>query len=166
MSKKSEYIRKFVIKKLQTDPKWALRALELIAANQTNSEYEAEEVEVINGIGFNGKDAKMLTSFSKFYANRKEFARRHRNDPDNVTLTPNQMVALHKMIFKYWKQVVNASDQFKLEKMVIIAEVAEMNQIAEDKLPLYIHKKWIFDETKLAFLKRLKSEQLVLNLTI
>jgi len=79
-------------------------------------------------------------------------------------VSPNQMIAVHKMIFKYWKQILNASDSNKLTPMVIKYEITEMNKIKDDQLPLYITEKWVYSETKTAFLNRLKSEQLVLDL--
>ena len=164
MSKRLDYIRQFVIGKLKKDDKWALRALEIIAANQTAGEYNSEQTTEQNGIGFNGRDAKMLTSIAKFYENRKIWHAERGKKTDNVTVTKNQMVALHSMIFKYWKQVVNASDQSRLNEMVAKQEILDMNKLTDRELPLNISKKWVFDETRIAFLERLKQGQLVLNL--
>jgi hypothetical protein len=164
MSKRSDCIRQFVIDKLKKDPRWALRALEIVSANQTDGEYQTEQTKLVNGIGFNGKDAKMLTSMAKFYVNRKKWAKDHNQDVKNVRLTPNQMVALHKMIFKYWKQIVNSSDQSRLNEMVVKQEILDMNKLTDTELPLNINKKWVFDETRIAFLERLKQGQLVLDL--
>jgi hypothetical protein len=150
MSKRSDCIRDFVKKQLCTNKKWALHALEVIAANQTSVEFENEQTTERNNIGFNGRDAKILTSFAKQYETRKY-------------LSENQMRALYSMMPKYWQQVVNAANQIKLEMMVISAELEDMNKISDNKLALHITDKWVFDETRIAFLKRLKCEQLVLN---
>ena len=160
MSKKDVYICEYVKKRLRTDPKWALHALEIVAANQTTHELDVEETTEQNGIGFNGRDAKILTSFAKQYENRVIRA----GTKNYVKLTPNQMVALHKMISKYWKQVVNASNPIKLEALVAKDEIEYLNKYPDEKLPLLIGTKWIFESTRVEFLKRLKSEQLVLNL--
>jgi len=151
MGKRSDYIRDYVKRQLRTDFKWAVHALEVIAKNQTEAEFENEQTTEANCIGFNGRDAKILTSFAKQYEARKY-------------LTDNQKRALHSMIPKYWQQVVNASNKERLEMLVISAELVEMNKIPDDKLALHIMDKWIFDETRVEFLKRIKCEQLVLSI--
>ncbi len=155
----------FIIEKLRNDDRWALRALEIVTNNQTAGEFSVDRTTEQNGIGFNGTDAKTLTGIFKFYMNRVSFAS-HRNDTRPVTVTEAQMGVLHKRMPKYWKQILNASDSEKLHKLVAKAEVAEMMKIPNEKLPLHVMKKWTFDETREAFLKRLKNEQLVLNLTV
>jgi len=153
----------FVIDKLRTDDRWALRALEIVANNQTNHEYDVEHTTEQNGIGFNGSDAKKLTGIFKFYENRKSYASHH-NDGKPVTITEKQMQVLHKRMPKYWRQVIKASNAKKLHKLVAEAEIAEMNKITDNQLPLHIYDKWTFEETKLAFLNRLKKDELVLSL--
>lgn len=46
---------------------WAKRALVRIYASQTHDEKESGETYHENGIGFNGVDAKILTSIAKYY---------------------------------------------------------------------------------------------------
>jgi hypothetical protein len=151
MSKKSDYIRDFVKEKLRCSSKWALHGLEVIAGNQTSLEFQKEATTELNRIGFNGRDAKILTSFAKQYALKKY-------------LTVNQMSALHSMMPKYWQQIVSAANQVRLEILASSAEIEDMKKIPEDKLALHIADKWIFDETKVAFLQRLKTEQMVLSI--
>jgi len=151
MSKRSDYIRDFVKEKLRNNPKWALHGLEVISRNQTTTEFQKEETTELNKIGFNGRDAKILTSFAKQYAFKKY-------------LTPNQMSALHSMMPKYWQQIVKAANQVQLGILVSSAEIEDMKKIPEDKLALHIADKWAFDETRAAFLQRLKTEQMVLSI--
>ena len=53
--------------KLMTDPVWAKAALVRIFENQTDDEQVSKETIHCNMIGFTASDARILTSFAKFY---------------------------------------------------------------------------------------------------
>jgi len=98
--------QEFLKIKLSSDKNWALKCLTTIADNQTADEYENEQNEVFNGIGFTGIDSNILTSFAKQYRQRK-------------FLTPKQMTLLFKKAPKYWKQILSVCDMNKLDKLVL-----------------------------------------------
>ncbi|MFA5434141.1 MAG: hypothetical protein WC319_14955 [Candidatus Paceibacterota bacterium] len=95
----------FVKTKLEHNHIWALKALIEISRFQTSEELENEVTRFINGVGFTGVDAKILTSFAKQYQSRG-------------WLSQKQMEILHKRIPKYWKQIVAISDKEKLEQAI------------------------------------------------
>lgn len=51
--------------KVSTDPRWVTRAIVAIYNYQTSHEQVAERTEEHNGVGFNGADAEILSSFAK-----------------------------------------------------------------------------------------------------
>lgn len=103
---KVEYLKKFVQHKLGTDKAWALRALEVVFDNQTNEEQIRESTLINNGIGFTGTDGKILTSIANFYIKNK-------------SVSNKQLQLIFKRIPKYWKQILDKSDQ---EKLIAMAE--------------------------------------------
>lgn len=98
-------LEQYMKRKLSTDRTWAIKALLKIAQFQTSEEFESENTRFINGVGFTGIDAPILTSFAKQYL-QKGF------------LTKKQMELLLKKMPKYWRQIVSVSDYDKLEKLV------------------------------------------------
>ena len=95
----------FVRTKLATDPVWATKALVRIYENQTADEQRADVTREDNGIGFTGIDAQFLSSLAKQFITKG-------------SLSPKQMLFVHAKMRKYAQQIVNVSDQAKLEKMV------------------------------------------------
>lgn len=93
----------FVRKMITTNAVWSQRALLKIFENQTKEEQNSGETVVENGVGFNGIDANILTSFAKSLMQYNH-------------LTDKQMNCLYKMIGKYAKQVYMLSDEEKLIK--------------------------------------------------
>ena len=80
---------------LASSQKWAERGLIRIFENQTEDEQAAGDVVHNNGIGFTGADAEFLSSLAKqVQAGR--------------TLSPKQMVWVHKKMPKYAKQLVES----------------------------------------------------------
>ena len=102
-------IQAFLKSKLGTDAGWALRALVKIYENQTADEQATGSTHFINGIGFTGVDAEILTSFAG-QLNRRGF------------LTEKQMNIVFKKMPKYWGQILEISDQEKLKSMVGAAQ--------------------------------------------
>ena len=97
--------RDFVKGKLATSPKWALAALTKIYSYQTASEQNSQYTRDANNKGFTSFDAKILSNFAEVY---KKYGR----------LSPKQMTLLYNKIPKYWKQIVNASDEDQLNNMI------------------------------------------------
>ena len=95
-------LRGFVREMVATDVRWALRALVVVYSFQTESEKVAEQTSVQNCVGFTGCDAEFLTSLAKQYERRG-------------SLSDKQIALLHKVMPKYWKQLIDASDKEKLE---------------------------------------------------
>lgn len=87
----------FLKYKLGNDDKWALRALQRIYDGQTQEELNEESTKELNGLGFTGFDAPILTSIYKSYL---EHGKR---------LTPKQMNVVKKMMVKYAGQIYRSS---------------------------------------------------------
>jgi len=85
-----EYVREALAK----DVRWAQRGLIRIFENQTEDEQQHGDVVEDNGLGFTGTDADFLTSLAKQLIERG-------------TLSPKQMVHVHKKMPKYGAQLVN-----------------------------------------------------------
>ena len=95
----------FVRDKLTMDRRWAQRALLVIYSKQTMTEQVEGYTSEVNGVGFSGADSDIMSSFAKFLKK-------------NEYLSPTQMTILHKIIPKYWKQVIDNSDLTKLDKYI------------------------------------------------
>jgi len=99
-------ITAFIKTKLATNDAWALRALTIVAQNQTLIEQNALTTIERNGVGFTAFDAQILQSFNDQYQQRGG-------------LSQKQMTLVHTMIPKYHNQVVQSSkDQGKYEELI------------------------------------------------
>jgi hypothetical protein len=83
-----------IIDLLEKSDKAVWRAVYRIYENQTEYERVAEATQENNGIGFNGNDAAILTSYAKFYKERG-------------FLTKNQTAVARKKIKKYHRQLLD-----------------------------------------------------------
>lgn len=94
----------FLRRKIGSDDRWALRAMNRVYDSQTDDEKEAQSTSHINGIGFNGLDANIMSSMRESY---EKYGR----------LTPKQMAVVKKIMIKYAKQIFSADycDKDKLE---------------------------------------------------
>jgi len=99
---KKEYIKN----KLATDARWAKHALLKIFEFQTEEEQHFETTCVNNNVGFTGADGEFLTSLAK-QLEKKGF------------LSPKQMIHVYKKMPKYWKQVLNISNEEKLIDLIL-----------------------------------------------
>jgi hypothetical protein len=90
----------FIKVKVSSDPLWAERAITALWRYQTAHEQIAGETNVKNGVGFNGNDAHILTSFAE-QINRKE----SQGVPAGRRLSPKQLVIAYKKLPKYAKQL-------------------------------------------------------------
>ena len=78
---------------LAKNERWAIRAMMAIYANQTNDEQAEDTTNHLNGIGFNGTDAYILSQFAKSY---QSYGR----------LTPKMMAIVHRKMPKYAGQLI------------------------------------------------------------
>lgn len=95
----------FLKKMLTTNHKWATAALIRIYDNQTLDEQNRGETYHLNGVGFSGSDARILTSFAEFYKNKGY-------------LTERQMVYVFRKMGKYANQLARES-YFSWDKLEI-----------------------------------------------
>lgn len=105
----------FLKKKLGEDEKWALRALQRIYEGQTYEELNEENTKELNGLGFTGFDAPILTSIYKSYLEH------------NKRLTPKQMQVVMKMMGKYAGQIYRSEYLNKAQLEKIYAKYLEEN---------------------------------------
>jgi len=89
--------------KVETDNKWALRALMTVYGNQTSTEQSYKETIDLNGIGFNSFDAKILTSIAKQFKSGKR-------------LSKKQLNVVKRAMPKYWQQVYSKCDKHILTR--------------------------------------------------
>jgi len=95
-------IKGFIRMKLATNDAWALRALRVIYSRQTADEQETGTTCHSNNVGFSGIDAEFLTSLANQYQNRG-------------SLSFKQLKILHKIMPKYWRQILEMSDVEKVK---------------------------------------------------
>ena len=82
---------------------WVIRGLLAIYNNQTSDEKSAGATRYENGIGFSGCDSEILSSFAKFYQERK-------------FLSKKQIEIARKRIVKYRKQLVAIANENEQRK--------------------------------------------------
>ena len=58
-------IKSFLKNKLSSDAKWAAAAMLRIYDRQTATEQDCRDTHLLNGVGFTGSDAYILSSFSR-----------------------------------------------------------------------------------------------------
>jgi hypothetical protein len=99
-------ITEFVRGQLGSNPAWAVKAMvRIYDENQNESEKLSGATIDDNGIGFNGVDAELLSSFSRQVKTRG-------------SLSNKQLGIVFKKMPKYHSQVIEMSDMTKLEPMV------------------------------------------------
>lgn len=57
--------KEYIKKQLLTDTRWLMRGVVAIFEKQTYDEQQTESTKEHNGVGFNGVDAEILSSFAK-----------------------------------------------------------------------------------------------------
>jgi len=85
---------RMIREKVSTDAKWAERAVVALYHRQTADEQVIRETSIKNGVGFNGADANILTSFAE------QIMRGRR-------LSPKQLAIAYKKLPKYAKQLLS-----------------------------------------------------------
>jgi len=91
-------LKEFIQFQLANDDRWAKASVKKIFSFQTADEQISEKSKVKNNIGFTGYDAEFLSSLAKV----KNYSTR-------------QIATLKKIMPKYWRQILDASDSHKLE---------------------------------------------------
>jgi hypothetical protein len=85
--------KEFIVEKLIASDRWLYRGLLAIFDYQTQDEQASESTNKNNGVGFNGVDAPILSSFSKQLKARG-------------FLTPKQLAVARKAMVKYAGQLL------------------------------------------------------------
>lgn len=99
-------VKSFLKNKLATDKAWALRGLVRIYERQTASEKSTQNTHELNGIGFSGCDAEILSSFAEQYGRRGD-------------LSEKQMALVFRKLPRYWNQIRSLIDPKVLDVLVV-----------------------------------------------
>lgn len=83
---------------LTTSDQWLTRALVAIFKRQTAYEQQAERTQDLNGVGFNGVDAEILSSFAKQVLQGR-------------TLSEKQIALARKKMPKYSRQLARIANK-------------------------------------------------------
>jgi len=88
-------LQAFVKHTLATDRSWVIRAVQTVLKCQTTHEKSLAETIEHNKVGFTAFDAEILTSIG--------------DQAGNGWLSNRQIALLHRVMPKYWAQIVEAS---------------------------------------------------------
>ena len=102
--------------KLEESSRWLQRGLLRIYAEQTQDEQATGTTHASNGVGFNGVDAEILSSFAEQLQKR--------NWPEGSDLSEKQLAILRKKMPKYSKQLA----MFANEKLPHPPEDSEQSE--------------------------------------
>ena len=94
---KKVWTKQEIADKIQFSNVWLTKGLLAIYAHQTTDEKSCESTHWANGVGFNGADAEILSSFSKQLLERG-------------FLTPKQVALARKKMMKYVGQLVRIAN--------------------------------------------------------
>ena len=94
----------YVKNQLATNPAWATRAIVKLWQRQTADEQATQSTGQDNGIGFNGTDAFILSSFAEQINKGR-------------TLSPKQLAIAFKKLPKYSKQIISEIPTEKLAEL-------------------------------------------------
>lgn len=96
--------------KLLTDSRWLARAIESLFENgQTSDEQNSEDTIHNNGIGFNGADGRLMSSFAKQIMAWK----RDPNPRFSTPLSPRQVAKARERMVKYTRQLTELANRPK-----------------------------------------------------
>lgn len=122
------WTRDEVAEKLETDNRWLIRGLLALYERQTADEQQTEQTSHSNGMGFNGTDANILTSFAKQVLVWQAVPAGERKYP--MPLSPRQLELARRKLRKYAGQlarlanaaVEQAAQEAAIERAAIQAE--------------------------------------------
>lgn len=122
---------------INTNAQVACSALLGLYARQTADEQEAQATGHTNGMGFNGTDAAILSSFAEqVIGNRAKKAAGEGGYPSD--LSPRQLELLRKKLVKYGRQLEEIAEEkaaAKLAKAETSPTVGEVQPKEETRLP-------------------------------
>ena len=107
----SSAVTTYVKNQLSTNPAWAQRAIVKLWERQTADEQSSQVTRNVNGMGFNGTDAFILSSFAEQINKGR-------------TLSPKQLTIAFKKLPKYSRQIISEIPSEKLteiEKKAVVA---------------------------------------------
>ena len=107
----SSAVTEYVKIQLSTNPAWAQRAIVKLWQRQTADDQATQNTRNVNGMGFNGTDAFILSSFAEQINKGR-------------TLSPKQLAIAFKKLPKYSRQIISEISSEKLteiEKKVVVA---------------------------------------------
>ena len=90
--------KEFIKEKLITDQRWLMRGITAIYEKQTWDEQQSEMTKEDNGVGFNGVDAYILSSFAKQLKQGR-------------TLSSKQLLIARKKMPKYARQLLQIAKE-------------------------------------------------------
>lgn len=99
---KNEYKAK-IQDALRKSDKAVYRSLRLIFMNQTSDERASENTVWLNGVGFNGVDAEILSSFAKQVIAWEDNPETRRYPSP---LSPKQLEIARRKMVRYWRQLM------------------------------------------------------------
>lgn len=94
----------YIKNQLATNPAWAARAIVKLHQMQTFDEQNSQTTKESNGVGFNGTDATILSSFADQINKGR-------------TLSPKQLAIAFKKLPKYSRQVIGFIPAEKLAEI-------------------------------------------------
>lgn len=95
--KRTDWTKDEIRAKLESNDKWLCHGLVAIFNKQTAEEQRDGQTQEDNGIGFNGVDAEILTSFAMQFIERS-------------FLTPKQLTITRKKMLKYAGQLTKIAN--------------------------------------------------------
>jgi hypothetical protein len=107
----SSAVTNYVKNQLSTNPAWAQRAIVKLWQRQTADEQASQNTGHDNGVGFNGTDAFILSSFAEQINKGR-------------TLSPKQLTIAFKKLPKYSRQIISeipADKLTEIEKKAVVA---------------------------------------------
>jgi len=110
------YTKEFVAQQLATDNKWLIRGILAIYARQTDSEQAAGMTHEDNGVGFNGVDSPILSSFAQQIQRWMDTPLNQRRF--GIPLSDKQLTVAKRTMKKYAGQlakIANASQPAAVE---------------------------------------------------
>jgi hypothetical protein len=115
----------FIKAQLASNPAWAERAIVRLHARQTADEQQARVTGHDNGVGFNGTDAFILSSFAEQINKAAQ-----RNAKAGTVLSAKQLAIAYRKLPKYAKQVMGEITPEKLEALKAKVAMATSDQPA------------------------------------
>ncbi len=90
----------FIKQQILASEAWLLRSIVAIFCKQTQSEQTSETTKELNGVGFNGADAEILSSFAKHINNGRK-------------LSEKQIALARRKMVKYARQLDSIAQEKK-----------------------------------------------------